>query len=117
MKVSNYLEAKPIQELPGVVKREVITADDGAPNFCMRVFELEPGSSTPFHSHPWEHEVFILSGRGMVVSEQKETLVAGDSVVFIPADEKHNFVNNGNESLRFICLIPTTGVCSLQPEG
>ena len=113
MKVINYLEATPVQEIPGVTKREVITADDGAPNFCMRVFAVESGSSTPFHSHPWEHEVFILSGRGMVVSEQKETLIAGDSVVFIPADEKHNFVNNGNEPLRFICLIPVTGVCSL----
>ncbi|GAH97355.1 unnamed protein product, partial [marine sediment metagenome] len=36
MKVSNYLDTKPIQDLPGVVKREVITADDGAPHFCMR---------------------------------------------------------------------------------
>lgn len=113
MKIINYLEAKPVQEIPGVTKREVITADDGAPNFCMRVFEVEPGSSTHSHSHPWEHEVFILSGRGMVVGGQKETLVAGDSVVFIPSGEHHCFVNNGNEPLRFICLIPVTGVCSL----
>ena len=34
MKVSNYLDTKPVQELPGVVKREVISADDGAPRFC-----------------------------------------------------------------------------------
>ncbi len=114
MKVCNYLEAQPIQELSGVIKREVITADDGAPNFCMRVFEVEPGSSTPSHSHPWEHEVFVLSGRGMVVGEQKETLIARDSVVFVPPDENHCFVNNGNEPLRFICLIPIQGVCSLK---
>ena len=43
MKVSSYLDTKPTQELPGVVKREVINADDGAPNFCMRVFDVEPG--------------------------------------------------------------------------
>ena len=107
MKVSKYLDAKPIQELPGVVKREVINADDGAPNFCMRVFEVEPGASTPSHSHPWEHEVFILSGRGVVVDgEGKETEIAKDSVIFIPSNEHHCTVNNGNEPLRFICLIP-----------
>ena len=106
MKVSNYLEAKPIQELPGVVKREVITAYDGAPHFCMRVFEVEPGSSTLSHSHSWEHEVFVLSGWGVVVGEQGETQIAKDSVVFIPPDEHHCFVNNGNEILRFICVIP-----------
>jgi mannose-6-phosphate isomerase-like protein (cupin superfamily) len=44
----------------------------------------------------------------MVTGEQKETLIARDSVVFVPPDEKHCFVNNGNEPLRFICLIPHT---------
>ena len=64
MKVSNYRDSQPTEEVQGVLKREVITASDGAPHFCMRVFEVEPGSSTPSHSHPWEHEVFILSGKG-----------------------------------------------------
>ena len=106
MKVSKYLDTKPIQELAGVVKREVITADDGAPHFCMRVFELEPGSSIPLHSHPWEHEVFVLSGQGVVVGEQGETPIAKDSVVFVPPNERHGFVNNSNQPLRFICVIP-----------
>ncbi len=106
MIVSSYLNTKPIQELPGVVKREVINADDGAPNFCMRVFDIEPGAFTPSHEHPWEHEVFVLSGRGVVVSGQGETQIAKDSVVFVPPDEHHCFTNNGNEVLRMICVIP-----------
>ncbi len=64
MKVNNNLDTELVQILPGVVKRDVINADNGAPNLCIRVFEVEPGSSTPPHSHPWEHEVFVLSGRG-----------------------------------------------------
>jgi mannose-6-phosphate isomerase-like protein (cupin superfamily) len=48
----------------------------------------------------------------MVTGEQKETLIARDSVVFVPPDEKHCFVNNGNEPLRFICLIPISKSCS-----
>ena len=106
MKVSKYLDTKPVQELPGVVKREVVNADDGAPRFCMRVFEVEPGSSTPSHSHWWEHEVFVLSGRGVVVGEQGETQIAKDSVIFVPPEEIHCFKNNGDEILRFICVIP-----------
>jgi quercetin dioxygenase-like cupin family protein len=81
---------------------EVITNADGAPNFSMRVFEIEPGSSTPYHSHPWEHEVFVFSGRGVVKSEAGETQVKKDSVVFIPAEEQHCFTSNGNEPLRFV---------------
>ena len=106
MKVSKYLDKEPTQELPGVLKREVINADDGAPNFCMRVFEVEPGSSTPSHSHPWEHEVYVLDGQGVAVSQQGETPIARDSVVFVLPDEHHCFTNNGNETLRFICVIP-----------
>jgi len=106
MIVSSYLDTKPIQELPGVVKREVICTDKGAPNFCMRVFDVEPGSSTHSHEHPWEHEWFILSGRGVVVSKQGETQIAKDSVIFIPPDEHHCLVNNSDEPLRFICVMP-----------
>jgi quercetin dioxygenase-like cupin family protein len=109
MKVSNYVDTQPSEEVPGVFKREVITAKDGAPNFCMRVFEVEPGSSTPHHAHDWEHEVFILSGQGMVVGEQGETLIGKGSVVFVAPNEQHCFVNTGNEVLRFICLIPLQG--------
>jgi len=106
MIVSSYLDTKAVQELPGVVKREVVCADKGAPNFCMRVFDIEPGSSTPSHEHPWEHEVYILSGKGVAVSEQGETQIVKDSVIFVPPNEHHYFVNKGNEILRMICVIP-----------
>ena len=106
MKVSNFRDTKPTQEMPGVTERDVITAADGAPNFCMRVFEVEPGCSTPYHTHVWEHEVIILSGQGVVVSEEKETPIEKDTVVFIPPDEPHCFTNNSDETLRFTCLIP-----------
>ena len=106
MIVSSYLETKPIQEMPGVAKREVVCADKGAPNFCMRAFDVEPGAFTPSHEHPWEHEVYVLSGRGVVVGEEGETEIAKDSVVFVPPNEHHCFINNSNEILRFICVIP-----------
>ena len=106
MKISSYEDTEPVEELPGVVKREVINADDGARNYCMRVFEVEPGSSTPSHSHAWEHEVYVLSGKGMVKGEQGEVEIEKDNVVFVPPDEHHYFMNNGNEILRFICVIP-----------
>ena len=106
MKVSNYHDSEPIEEVDGVFKREVITAGDGAPNFCMRVFEVKSGSSTPSHSHPWEYEAFILSGQGVVVGKQGATPISKEKVVFITPDEPHCFVNTGNEPLRFICVIP-----------
>jgi quercetin dioxygenase-like cupin family protein len=106
MKVSKYNDTKPTEELPGVFKREVITARDGAPNFCMRVFDVEPGNATPDHSHPWEHEVFVLSGRGVVRGKPGEKEIGAGSVVFIAPGEQHCFINTGTQKLRFVCLIP-----------
>ena len=106
MKVCNYLDIEPTPERPGVMKRDVITAGDGAPNFCMRVFEVEPGSSSPSHSHPWEHEVFVFSGQGVAVGDKGETQIAKGSVIFIAPNEHHCLINKGNEPLRFVCLIP-----------
>jgi quercetin dioxygenase-like cupin family protein len=106
MKASQYSDIEPTQELPGVTKREVITARDGAPNFCMRVFEVKAGSATPYHTHPWEHEVFVLAGDGVVRGKEGESEISRGSVVFIAPDEPHRFVNTGAQVLRFICLIP-----------
>jgi len=106
MKVSSYLETKPVEEVPGVDKRDVVCADKGAPNFCMRVFDVKPGASTPYHKHPWEHEVYVLSGQGVAVSEQGETQITKDNVVFVPSNELHCFTNKGSEVLQFICVIP-----------
>ena len=50
----------------GVTIRTVIGEPDGAPNFSMRVISFEKEGATPNHSHPWEHEVFILKGKGRV---------------------------------------------------
>ena len=106
MKVSKYLDAEPSLEMPGVTKREVINADDGAPNFCMRVFDVEPGSSSPYHQHEWEHEVFVLAGEGVVRRQDGESPISHGSVVFVPGMEMHQFINRGSSVLRFICVVP-----------
>ena len=86
--------------------RWLIAKGDGAPNFAMREIEVDPGGRTPYHSHPWEHEVFVLEGTGAVVSIRGEIPLGPGSVVFVPGGEEHNFVNPGRGTLRFLCLIP-----------
>jgi quercetin dioxygenase-like cupin family protein len=81
---------------------------DQAPNFAMREFEIEPGGHTPKHFHPYEHEVFVLEGQGVVMDgDQERTLSAGD-VVYVAPNDVHQFRNNGNRPLRFLCLIPNS---------
>jgi quercetin dioxygenase-like cupin family protein len=111
LKVIHYSEApaKRFDALPakGVTGRVVIGRDDGAPNFCMRVFELTPGGHTPLHTHDWEHEIFFHSGRGSTFHEGKWVPVSNGKVVFIPSNEEHQIKNTGNDPLVFVCLIPS----------
>ena len=108
VKIQHYTEvqAEDAEGLPGVKVRWVIAERDGAENFAMRVFELSPGANTPLHSHPWEHEVFILEGEGMVLTSDRERSLAQGDVVFVLPEEEHRFRNTGAGTLRFICLIP-----------
>jgi len=107
MKVANYRTTTLMQNSPpGVIRYEAINDADGAPNYSLRVFEVAPGSSTVSHEHPWEHEYFIYSGRGVVVGEKGETPIEKDSVIYVPPDEHHSIVNNSNEPLRFVVATP-----------
>ncbi len=106
MKVRDFRQVTEKEELPGVGLRVVIGPADGAPNFVMRVFEVQPGSSTPWHSHDWEHEVFVLAGAGEAVSSEGKTPIKVNRTVFVAPNEMHQFVNTGFGVLRFICVIP-----------
>jgi quercetin dioxygenase-like cupin family protein len=106
MKVQNYRNVKGIAAAPGVTMRIVGGTNEKAPTFAMRVFEIEPGSATPFHTHPWEHEVFLLEGKGKLKTSDKEIpLSEGDATVVLP-NEQHSFINAGDKMLRMICVVP-----------
>ncbi len=61
---------------------------------------------SPYHRHPWEHEVFILEGDGLVVSEDREHPFGAGDAIYIPPNEKHQFKNTGNLAVKFLCLVP-----------
>jgi quercetin dioxygenase-like cupin family protein len=83
-----------------------VTPRDGAPNFAMRVFEVAPGGHTPLHQHPYEHEIYVLDGQGTVWRDGQEVAIKPGDVLYIPADERHQFKNAAAQPFKFICLIP-----------
>ena len=73
----------------GAVIRHLITEKDGAPNFNLRVVTIEPGGQSPNHSHPWEHEFFVLSGEGIGVVDNKEVSIKQGDVIYVQPDVQH----------------------------
>lgn len=111
MPVKNYADILPIQMDNDMVKnvagRVMIGKEDGAKNFCMRVFEMKKDGHTPMHTHDWEHEIFVHAGSGEVFIEDKWFPLSSGSTVFIPANVEHQFRNPSEDLFTFVCLIPS----------
>ena len=91
-----------------VFKQVPISKNDGSPNFCFRVFTVEPGGHTPYHTHDFEHLNYVINGQGTLVDEQggKHPLKAGEFAMILP-NEKHQFQNMSNtDPLVIICAVP-----------
>ena len=106
--VRNYrkVRAQPVIEEPGVTVRWLVSEQGEGVNFALRLYEMEPGATTTAQCHYWEHEVFVLSGRGVVVGGVGELPLGEGDVVYVPPAERHRFVNRGDEVLRFLMVLP-----------
>lgn len=99
--------------------RWLIGEKDNAPTFAMREFEVAPGGHTPRHFHDYEHEVYVLAGKGKIVDGDRELALAAGDVVFVAPNDVHQFRNTGSEPMRFLCLIPNSATgksVSVVPE-
>jgi quercetin dioxygenase-like cupin family protein len=86
--------------------RWLIRREDGAPTFAMRMFRVEPGGHIKGHSHPWEHEIFILDGVGEIRIGSRVYRVTAGFFLYIPPNVPHEYWNRGDKDLVFLCLIP-----------
>ncbi len=103
----------------GCSVRWLIGKSDGAENFAMRQFEVAPGGFTPRHSHPYEHEVYVLEGQGIVVEGDTQHEIKSGDVIYVVPDEIHQFKNESESPLKFLCLIPNSAMdkpITVEPE-
>ena len=90
----------------GVTLEKLVDETDGAPNFIMRRFTVDPGGHSPWHNHDYEHVVYVLEGSGHLRGEdQNRPFTAGDAV-FVAPNIQHQFVNDTEHTLKFTCTIP-----------
>ena len=110
MKVKHYKDVEKIEAntdgAKGASLRWVLGPDDEVPNFHMRVVEIEPGGQSMHHSHPYEHECYILEGEGELVGKEKTLELKPGNAAYVAPDEIHHFQNVGDTTFKFICMIP-----------
>ncbi len=83
----------------------ITSRQDDAPNFSMRLFELGPDGYTGKHKHSYEHEVYILSGSGIILKGEAQIKIEKDDCIFIPPYEIHQLLA-GKDGINFICVVP-----------
>jgi len=93
MKHIHYLDqkAEAVTEAgaQGLMIRTVIGEEDGAPNFYMRVLTFDAGGKSPRHSHPWEHETFVLRGKGALEVDGRTVNLKPGDVAYVPPNALH----------------------------
>ncbi len=112
MKVGHWKDVEPVvydNEKAKAVKRVLIGKKDGAENFVMRLFTLPVGGHSPYHTHDWEHEVFVIKGKIELKGEDESYILEEGCFAFVPPGEKHCFKNAGDSEALFICVIPIKG--------
>jgi quercetin dioxygenase-like cupin family protein len=105
----NDCETLPIhmEGVSGALKQVPLGKADGAPHFSVRVFTLEPGGHTPHHSHESEHLNYILEGSGEVLEGDTPRAIGKGDFILVKPHEKHQYRNNGNSPLVFMCMVPS----------
>jgi arsenite methyltransferase len=84
----------------GVTVRQLKRVEDVA----LKVLDVDPGGSTPFHTHPHAHEGVIVSGAGTLrLGERGEDLRAGD-VFSVAPGQPHAIASEAERPLRFVCM-------------
>ncbi len=116
MRIANFRDIEPMQSAPGVgaiskgvAMRKIFGGEDGA-SFSMRVIEDEPSDALPhgLHTHPWEHHVFVVKGKGIMITEDEKTVVGPGDCVFIPSNEPHTIgPRSGEEPFLFVDCVST----------
>jgi quercetin dioxygenase-like cupin family protein len=94
-----------MKEKGRVTVRWLLGEPEGAPGFEMRYFSLSGDISTDWHNHEWEHQVFVIRGKGKFRSEEREVSLEPGCAVLVHPNEQHHFICDG-EQFEFICVVP-----------
>ncbi len=111
MKITNLPECESLpvamKGAKGASRQLPIGKTDGAPNFSIRVFTLEPGGHTPHHIHESEHLNYVMEGSGVAMEGDTPRPISKGDFVLVTPHEKHQYRNTGTEPLVFMCMVPT----------
>ena len=90
-------------ELPlSAFSRELVGEEFGGVPACVIFVDAAPGEGPALHLHPYAELFFTLEGEATFSDGTNERKVGAGSVVIVPPEQPHSFVNSGDGRLRQI---------------
>lgn len=87
-------------EAPGVTVRHLKGVEDAQ----LKVLDVEPGGSTPHHTHAHAHEGVVVSGRGRLRLEGGDQPIRPGDAFSIAPQAPHAIASEAEQPLRFVCM-------------
>ena len=85
----------------------------GTKELTFLVSIIPADSTTGPHTHDANEIMYVASGRGKCITNDKGSAIQLDSVIFAPKNVEHEIENTGEETLKLICVF----FPPLKPEG
>ena len=91
-----------LEQLPSFgMSYEFVGERQGAP-ISAYIVNAKPGQGPPLHTHPYVEVLFLLEGSATVTVGEEHREAKAGSIVVVPANTPHRFVNSGDTVLRQI---------------
>jgi len=89
-----------------VLMKQLVGKEDGAEKTALHEIRIQKGGRTSVHSHNWQHQIFVTSGRGILVVGGKETTLNPGDVLVVARGEEHGFEQRGRTPFVFLTVTP-----------
>jgi mannose-6-phosphate isomerase-like protein (cupin superfamily) len=73
--------------------------------FTFQLARIEPGGISRRHRHAWEQVNFVLSGEGIVETEEGQLKIGPGDCVIMEGDVEHAILNQGSEPLLLVGVL------------
>ena len=86
--------------------RQLVGREDGARHTSVHELAFGKGGYSAPHRHRWEHELVMVSGRGLAIVDDERIPLRAGVVLLVEAQEEHQFLQRGKAPLRFLAVTP-----------
>jgi len=89
--------------------RKLIGPEEGWEDWVMREVCIGANGTSFNHQHPWAHINYYISGKGVLTCDGKAYPVEAGDFSYVPENAKHQWRNDEQEDLKFICIVSKEG--------